>query len=284
MKWLQVVSSVALASQLTVYAAAERDSVQPQTTPPVLRASEPTDNVVLKLPGAPPPAKRATAPTAVPNPSPSAPAPAKSTAVLAAPAQAAAQAPAPMTMPAIPEKSPIAPAASIPSPKSDPFQTKPVEAALRREMPKSPVDAESAAAAKPKPALPPDFAKDSALFCQKQIGHWKQADARALLGAPLRQRPAYGDDKKTPNGRIYAFSDPAGHYKELELDFDKSTGTLRTVFGYPPKLTWADCQRLWGSQVATADAREGRMFYSYLNRRLDVLVDQNGNVISLGLY
>jgi len=135
-----------------------------------------------------------------------------------------------------------------------------------------------------KPALSADFVKESSVFCQKQIGQWKQADARALFGAPLRQRPAYGEDKKTANGRIYAFSDPTGRYKELELDFDNSSGTLRTVFVYPPRMTWEECRRLWGTNVTSADARQGRTFYSYLNRRLDVLVDQKGKVISLGLY
>ena len=35
--------------------------------------------------------------------------------------------------------------------------------------------------------------------------------------------------------------------------------------------------------VSAADA-QGRKFYSYTNRRLDVLVDPDGKVISLGLY
>jgi hypothetical protein len=133
-------------------------------------------------------------------------------------------------------------------------------------------------------ALPEDLIKDSSAFCQKQIGQWKEADARALLGTPLHQRPAYGEDQKTANGRIYTFSDPTGRYKELELDFDKPTGTLRTVFVYPPRMTWEECRSLWGTNVTSADARRGRTFYSYLNRRLDVLVDQKGMVISLGLY
>jgi hypothetical protein len=29
---------------------------------------------------------------------------------------------------------------------------------------------------------------------------------------------------------------------------------------------------------------KGRIFYSYVNRHLDVLVDQDGKVISLGVY
>jgi hypothetical protein len=36
--------------------------------------------------------------------------------------------------------------------------------------------------------------------------------------------------------------------------------------------------------VAAADVPQGRKFYSYTNRRLDVLVDPTGQVISLGWY
>ena len=41
---------------------------------------------------------------------------------------------------------------------------------------------------------------------------------------------------------------------------------------------------LWNGPVSAADAARGRKFYSYTNRRLDVLVDPTGNVISLGWY
>jgi hypothetical protein len=109
------------------------------------------------------------------------------------------------------------------------------------------------------------------------------ADARKLLGEPSRHRPAY-DENKTVNGTIYAFPDPTNKYKELELDFDLSSGALRTVFVYPPRLTWDECRRLWNGPVTTADAAQGRKFYSYTSRRLDVLVDPAGKVISLGWY
>ena len=102
-------------------------------------------------------------------------------------------------------------------------------------------------------------------------------------GSATRQRPAY-DEKHAVNGTIYAFTDPTNKYKELELDFDSRTGTLRTVFAYPTKLSWQDCRRRWTGPVATADAAQGRKFYSYTNRRLDVLVDESGKVISLGWY
>jgi hypothetical protein len=133
---------------------------------------------------------------------------------------------------------------------------------------------------KPDPLL--EIGHEVAAYCQKQIGHWKESDARKLLGKPKRQRPAY-DEKKVVNGTIYAFTDPTKQYKELELDFDLQ-GSLRTVFVYPPRLSWQECRRLWNGPVAAADAAQGRKFYSYTNRRLDVLVDPAGQVISLGWY
>jgi len=135
----------------------------------------------------------------------------------------------------------------------------------------------------PKPVYPPDFERDSATYCQKLINQWSVEDAGMLLGDPHASRPAY-DNRQKENGTIYAFSDPTGHYRQLELDFDGETGTLRTVFGYPWNLTWQECRHLWGANVSSAEANKGRKFYSYLNRRLDVLVDPNGKVISLGLY
>jgi hypothetical protein len=131
------------------------------------------------------------------------------------------------------------------------------------------------------PAL--EIGREVAAYCQKQIGHWKESDARKLLGEPTRHRPAY-DEKRAVNGTIYSFNDPTSKYKELELDFDRQSGTLRTVFVYPPRLTWQECRRLWNGPVSAADAAQGRKFYSYTNRRLDVLVDPAGRVISLGWY
>jgi hypothetical protein len=130
---------------------------------------------------------------------------------------------------------------------------------------------------------PPAFLQNSALFCQKMIGEWTADDARFLLGQPVRQRPAYGDNQSV-NGQIYAFPDPTGRYKELELDFESGSGLLRTVFVYPQNMTWQDCRRQWGGEVSATEANKGRKFYSYVDRRLDVLVDSAGKVISLGLY
>jgi hypothetical protein len=134
-----------------------------------------------------------------------------------------------------------------------------------------------------KPVYPAGFERDSALFCQEEIGQWTEADAVALLGEPARQRLALGREQ-SETGLILGFADPTGRYQELELDFNEETGSLRTVFAYPWKMTWQECRRLWGAKVTAAEANQGRIFYSYLNRRLDVLVDRGGKVISLGLY
>lgn len=135
----------------------------------------------------------------------------------------------------------------------------------------------------PKPVFPAEFERDSAAFCQKLIGIWSQPDAYNLFGEPTRERIVLDDDN-AETGRIFAFSDPTGRYREIELDFAKDTGSLRSVFVYPWKMTWTECRKLWVGQVQSTPAKKGRTFYSYVNRRLDVLVDQSGHVISLGLY
>ena len=164
----------------------------------------------------------------------------------------------------------------------------PVAAPATPEAPKAGAPATAGAAAHSstnttKVFYPPAFEQNSALFCQKMIGQWTADDARFLLGQPARQRPAYGDNQ-TVNGQIYAFTDPTGRYKELELDFESGTGLLRTVFVYPLNMTWQECRRQWGGEVSATEANKGRKFYSYMDRRLDVLVDPAGKVISLGLY
>jgi hypothetical protein len=135
----------------------------------------------------------------------------------------------------------------------------------------------------PKRSYPSDFERDSADYLGRQIGLWTQTEAEALLGQPLRQRPAFSEDQ-TVDGRILAFSDPTGRYKELELDFDHETGTVRALFVYPFRMTWPQCRHEFGGNVTFREANKGRKFYAYLDRRLDVLVDASGNVVSLGLY
>jgi hypothetical protein len=133
------------------------------------------------------------------------------------------------------------------------------------------------------PSYPPDFEREIAIFLHKRVGLWTIADAWLFLGEPAGRRIVLNEQGK-PGSQILAFSDPTHRYRQVELDFDEDGGTLRSVFVYPVDLTWAACRRLWGTNVRAAKANKGRIFYSYQNRRLDVLVAPGGKVISLGLY
>lgn len=262
---LMCLAAMAVQSVWSV-AAASGDATNPEgagttTTrlPPVLRPSEPPDSGQITLPGppqvAPPPAsKKVVAPPVTP--------------VVAPLAHAA------------PPVTPTAP----PVAKVAPLPVKPVESAVvRRPAPIAPAPAAAPKPPAPQPAAPQMLGLEVSVYCQKQIGHWKESDARILLGQPKRRRPAY-DENKVVNGTIFAFDDPTSKYKEVELDFDLKSGNLRTVFVYPPRLSWQQCHRVWDGPVAVADAAQGRKFYSYTNRHLDVLVDASGKVISLGWY
>ena len=133
------------------------------------------------------------------------------------------------------------------------------------------------------PKLPEDMEVDAALFLQQRLGYWTKGDAAALMGEPVRRRVAFDSDNR-PDGTIFAFADPSKRYREFELDFDRTSGKLRSVFVYPWKMKWEECRRLWGDKAVASTATNGRKFYSYEDRRLDVLVDRAGTVISLGLY
>lgn len=130
---------------------------------------------------------------------------------------------------------------------------------------------------------PPEFDRDSADYLNQQIGIWQQVDAQGLLGDPEGHRPAYADDQ-TVNGQIVAFTDPSGRYRQFELEFAQDSGRLRSLFVYPHDMTWQECRIEFGLNVRSTQANKGRTFYSYLDRRLDVLVDAAGKVISLGMY
>jgi hypothetical protein len=246
MKWSRLICLAALASQL---AASGAPADHPAANP------DGNSGTVKVAPVLRPSEPRDSGQITLPGPAPAAPAPA----------------PEKITLPG---PTPVTAAAKLAPSSAKSVQ----DPALRRPLPQPVVPA---APVKPSPQL--QIGREVAAYCQKQIGQWKESDARKLLGEPKRHRPAY-DEKKSVNGTIYAYTDPTNKYKELELDFDLQTGSLRTVFVYPPRLTWQQCRRLWNGPVAAADAARGRKFYSYTNRRLDVLVDPGGNVISLGWY
>jgi hypothetical protein len=261
----RLIRAAALAGLLAVSAAASSDngSGEPAgsealdargAAPPVLRNTDPTDTRIVRLPGPP----RVAAPIA----------------------------PAPAPTPVATAPPPVREAAPVPAPR---LPKPPSSAAMTASAPRTPSAIPKPPPAAPRPAprraslLPPDFQRDSAEFCRQRIAIWTAADARALLGEPKRSRPSFGPDN-TENGQILAFADPSGRHHQLELDFDRASGRLRTVFVYPWDMTWEDCQRLFGAAVLPAKSNKGRTFYSYSDRRLDVLVDADGKIVSLGLY
>jgi hypothetical protein len=254
-------SSVLVALAATSFLAFAADDRNPGGTPPVLRPLEPADSSVFQLPG-PPPVTPKIRKVPIAKPVPKA-MPLKAKLVLA-------------PLPPLPDVPHTAPPVSEPVLPASALPVASVPSTL-------PAAISAFAVEPPKPALPPDAAQEMAFYCQKHIGQWSEADARKLLGAPLRSRVAL-DERKKANGKIFAFRDPTSRYRELELDFDSKGGNLRTVFVYPHKMMWQDVRRRWHGDVSTADAPQGRKFYSYANRRLDVLVDAEGKVISLGLY
>ena len=282
MRRLQIITVVALASKLAAgvgggdprdgnasstpnAAATSPRPGTPLRLPRVLKSAEPADSRIVMLPGAGAPA-RAPLPTATP----------------AAP-QLVATGWRPRGVPALPP----APEVPMTPPPADRNAVQ-VLASVSNNLIAFPAPPRfKLGTALPgdqhKPAYPSALAQESAVYCQKEIGRWTLTEARTILGEPHRQRPAVDDDA-VENGHIYAFRDPTNRYRELELDFDKNSGVLRSVFVYPWNLTWQDCRKLWGTNVAETAGNKGRVFYSYVNRHLDVLVDHDGKVISLGLY
>jgi hypothetical protein len=261
MKWFLIVSAVALAGQVAARADAGTDSGGTSgwlvTLPSAGGRSEAVPGVVITLPGPPAPI--------------AAPAPPK-----------VAETALPQIPPASGDHPPVLRrAAPIAAPTPAPEPPKVVATAIPQIPPAS--GDHPPVLRRAERVYPAGFDSDSALFCQAMIGVWTEADAQALLGEPSRQRLALGEDP-SESGLIFAFADPTGHYQELELDFANETGVLRGVYAYPWKMTWQECRGLWGANVLARKANLGRTFYSYLNRRLDVLVDHTGKVISLGLY
>jgi hypothetical protein len=280
--WLRNISAFGIAGALACAAGLD-NPVPPSNSngaAPVLRPSEPADTVIFKLPGLPPPTPRALKPFSDPPPIPVGHTPLVPNAPEAALPVAVPD--YPLTAPTRPPLKPFELSEPSPSPETAP--NLPEMPAPVLVMPDSkPPEGLSSLRRPPKPWFPPDFDKDSAAYCQQRIAEWSKEDAYNLLGMAVRQRAAAGDNGDV-TGRIYAFADPTGRYREIELDFAAETGLLRTVFVYPKAMTWSDARRTWGTDVSSTGAKKGRIFYSYTNRRLDVLVGPDGKVISLGLY
>jgi Trypsin-like peptidase domain len=175
----------------------------------------------------------------------------------------------------------------------DSTQARPLESIYEPAPPQSPAvaetgnktDARSAPAgpANPTPRVSEEMKKASFVYLGTKIGKWNQADAETELGPPLRHRFAY-DQNQQITGDIYAYSDPTKALREFELDYDVKTKLISNLYGFPWDMSWEQCKSLWGENASLKRNANGTKFYLYRDRKLNVLLDKSGKVISLGVY
>lgn len=135
-------------------------------------------------------------------------------------------------------------------------------------------------------SIPDEMRKGPFVYLSKQMGVWKLDDARQILGAPIRQRDAFDGAKKV-DGVVYAFSDPTGAAAEIELNFPNATGILRGVYIHPGSvhpMRLAEAQKIWGRDYKEVKNGNGTRTYLYQKRRLLLIADKNGTVITIGVY
>jgi S1-C subfamily serine protease len=133
------------------------------------------------------------------------------------------------------------------------------------------------------PVVPVDMQKNVGVFLGSKLLNWSEGDARNVMGEPLTHRNAY-DPAQAIIGDIYNFADPTRAYQHIELQFDSKTKRLTNVYLYPTRLTWEECKRTWGDNITVKKNPDGSKFHLYKNRRLNIYLDKNDNVISLGLF
>jgi len=73
------------------------------------------------------------------------------------------------------------------------------------------------------------------------LDQWTEKDAETELGPPLRHRDVFG-----PDGVVYAYENPTRGMREIELNFDKASGRLVAIYGYPWNLTWDQYKQQMG--------------------------------------
>jgi hypothetical protein len=170
-------------------------------------------------------------------------------------------------------------------------QTQPLESVYEPAPPSEPTPAPKPDATKvptsiAAPVIPEGMRKGSLEFLINRMGLWQLDDAHQLMGEPMRERAALVAGAQKADGVIYAFPDPTGAAKEFELNFANSNGILRAVYAYPPPgvAHLKDVQQLWGRKYRVAKNPNGTRFYNYSDRRINVLVDKDDSVISIGVY
>lgn len=117
-----------------------------------------------------------------------------------------------------------------------------------------------------------EMQKSVAAFLGARLRTWTLNDARSTLGSPSSLAAG-----------VYRFGDPTHQFEHLELRFDIDSTFLSHVNLFPVHMTWQECKQVWGENATAMHLRDG-IVQSYNDRRLNVYLDKNDNVISLGLY
>jgi hypothetical protein len=131
--------------------------------------------------------------------------------------------------------------------------------------------------------VPPEMKASVGDYLAGRLLVWSEDDARSIMGEPLSHRYAY-DQAQNITGDIYSYRSPNPSADHIELLFDSKTKRMTNVYLYPVGGTWADCKKLWGDDVTVKKNPDGNKFYMCKNRHVNVLLDKNNKVISLGLY
>lgn len=119
-------------------------------------------------------------------------------------------------------------------------------------------------------------------FLDDRLLKWMDNDASSTMGEPLSHRYGY-DNAHNVTQDIFSYSDPTLQMQKVELGFDVKTRRLTNIYLYPLRMTWDECKNLYGTRYRV-QYLEGRKFYLYKDRRLNVQVDKHNNVFSMGLY
>jgi len=138
----------------------------------------------------------------------------------------------------------------------------------------------SSSAASATASIPDEMKKSSLTYVEGKLHIWTVGDAIKELGQYISYRE--GTDRFPSN--IFGFEDPTKGFRQIELSFSKRDLKLENIYVYPWNLTWDQCKGLWGSNVKTIKNPNGTKFYMYKDRRLNVLVNNHGEVASIGIY
>ena len=131
------------------------------------------------------------------------------------------------------------------------------------------------------PRMSQELKKQPGPYLRSKLRVWTLVEAQKEFGEPIRHRVTH-DDRGNPLADVWAYKHPG--YVQVELAFDRGRQKLTDVYFYPVKLTWADAEKMYGSNYTTIRNKDGSTFRSYREAKTNLLVSQSDRVISIGIY